>query len=156
MPERRCQGTNRTGDSCRARPLRGSGYCSAHDPQLPAATRFGSPEQAAQAATGVERRAPTVTERMRERVEREAEAILAPYFEALSEGEDVEQRMRAAERLLDRVFGRPKQSAELSGALSIDERALEGEIESELEGLLAARVRNAGLAAADGHADGGR
>ena len=94
-------------------------------------------------------------ELLRERVEAEAEAILAPYFEALARGEGVEQRMRAAERLLDRVFGRPKQSAELSGALSIDERALEGEIESELEGLLAARARNAGLAAANGHHDGG-
>lgn len=92
-------------------------------------------------------------ERLRERVEAEAEAVLAPYFEALAEGEDVEQRMRAADRLLDRVFGRPKQSAELSGALSIDEHRLEAELEAELEALMAARERNAALGSANG--DGG-
>lgn len=151
MPDRRCHATNRAGEPCRAAPLRGSQWCSAHDRQLPAADRFGSPERSAKAATGVERRLPSVTERMRERVEAESEAILAPYFEALAEGGDVEQRMRAAERLLDRVFGRPKQATELSGALSIDERALEGEIEAELEGLLAARARNARLVDANGH-----
>ena len=75
-------------------------------------------------------------ELLRERVEAEAEAILAPYFEALARGEGVEQRMRAAERLLDRVFGRPKRSAELSGSLSIDERRLEAEVEEELAALV--------------------
>ena len=114
MSDRRCHATNRAGDPCAANPLRDGQFCSAHDPHLPAGARFGSSEQAAQAATGVRRRPPSVIELLRERVEAEAEAILAPYFEALAQGEGVEQRMRAAERLLDRVFGRPKQSAELS------------------------------------------
>ena len=118
MSDRRCHATNRAGDPCAANPLRGGQFCSAHDPHLPADARFGSSEQAAQAATGVRRRPPSVIELLRERVEAEAEAILAPYFEALAQGEGVEQRMRAAERLLDRVFGRPKQSAELSGKRS--------------------------------------
>jgi hypothetical protein len=95
-----------------------------------------------------------VIELLRERVEAEAEAILAPYFEALARGEGVEQRMRAAERLLDRVFGRPKQSAELSGTLSIDERRLEAEVEEEFAALVAARERNVALLAA-GNGDGG-
>ena len=90
---------------------------------------------------------------MRERVEAEAEAVLAPYFEALAQGEGVEQRMRAAERLLDRVFGRPKQSAELSGTLSIDEHRLEAEVEEEFAALVAVRERNAALTAGNG--DGG-
>ena len=92
-------------------------------------------------------------ERLRERVEEQAEAILAPYFEALAQGEGVEQRMRAAERLLDRVFGRPKQSAELSGTLSIDEHRLEAEVEEEFAALVAVRERNAALTAGNG--DGG-
>ena len=108
--------------------------------------------QAAEAATGVERRTPSVTEKLRERVEQESDAILAPYFEALAEGQDIEQRMRAAERLLDRVFGRPKQSAELTGTLSLDERTLERELEQELEALMAARQRNE-LAAGSGDGD---
>ena len=152
MSDRRCQGTNRAGDPCRAAPLTGSQWCSAHDPQLPAAARFGSPEQATEAATGVQRRTPSVTEKLRERVEQEADAILAVYFEALAEGQDIEQRMRAAERLLDRVFGRPKQSAELTGTLSLDERTLERELEQELEALMAARQRNE-LAAGSGDGD---
>jgi hypothetical protein len=133
--------------------LRAGQWCSAHDPKLPAAIRFGSSEQAAGAATGVDRRTPSVTEQMRERVEAEAEAVLAPYFEALAQGEGVEQRMRAAERLLDRVFGRPKQSAELSGTLSIDEHRLKAEVEEEFAALVAVRERNAALTAGNG--DGG-
>ena len=112
----RCEGTNRAGDPCRAAPLRDSRWCSAHDPQRPAAIRFGSREQAAEAATGVQRRTPSLTEKLRERVERESDAVLAPHFEALDAGENVELRMRAAERLLDRVFGRPRQAMELAAA----------------------------------------
>ena len=74
--------------------------------------------------------------------------------DAQAQGEGVEQRMRAAERLLDRVFGRPKQSAELSGTLSIDERRLEAEVEEELAALVAARERNVALLAG-GNGDGG-
>lgn len=33
MSDRRCQGINRSGDPCRAAPLRESQWCSAHDPQ---------------------------------------------------------------------------------------------------------------------------
>lgn len=154
---RKCAGTNRAGAPCRANPLRVSDFCSAHDPDRPDDQRFGSRVQATAAATGVQKRVPGVMERMRERVEAEADAILAPYFEALAGGDDgdIEQRMRAAERLLDRCFGKPKQSAELSGALSLDERALEAELESELEALVAARARNATLAAANGNGSNG-
>ncbi|MBA3509956.1 MAG: hypothetical protein H0T19_07685, partial [Thermoleophilaceae bacterium] len=65
------------------------------------------------------------------RVEAEAEAILAPYFEALAQGEGVEQRMRAAERLLDRVFGRPKQSTQPGGRAT--GRAATYDLSSELD-----------------------
>ncbi|MGI8594839.1 MAG: hypothetical protein ACR2ML_10825 [Solirubrobacteraceae bacterium] len=62
----------------------------------------------------MQRRTPSVTEQMRERVERESDAILAPFFEALDAGADVELRMRAASALLDRVHGRPRQAMELA------------------------------------------
>jgi len=114
VSDRRCQGTNRAGDPCGAAPLTGSRWCSAHDPQRPAATRFGSREQAAEAATGVQRRTPSLTEKLRERVEQESDRIIDPYFEALDAGESAELRMRAATALLDRVFGRPRQALELA------------------------------------------
>ena len=131
MSDRHCEATNRAGQPCRAAPLRDGQWCSAHEPKLPAAIRFGSSEQAAGAATGVDRRNPSVTERMRERVEAEAEAILAPYFEALAAEEDLEQRMRAAERLLDRVYGRPKQSTQPGGRAT--GRAATYDLSSELD-----------------------
>ena len=139
MSDRHCEGTNRAGQPCRAAPLRDGQWCSAHEPKLPAAIRFGSSEQAAGAATGVDRRTPSVTEQMRERVEAEAEAILAPYFEALAEGQDIEQRMRAAERLLDRVFGRPKQSTQLGGRATgrTETYDLSSELDRALEEMLA-------------------
>ena len=57
----------------------------------------------------MQRRTPSLTEKLRDRVERESDAILAPFFEALDAGESAELRMRAASALLDRVFGRPRQ-----------------------------------------------
>jgi len=56
----------------------------------------------------VQRRTPSLTEKLRERVEQEADRVIDPYFEALDAGENAELRMRAAERLLDRCFGRPR------------------------------------------------
>ena len=142
MRDRHCEGTNRAGQPCRAAPLRDGQWCSAHEPKLPAAIRFGSSEQAAGAATGVDRRTPSVTEQMRERVEAEAEAILAPYFEALAEGQDIEQRMRAAERLLDRVFGRPKQSTQPGGRATgrTETYDLSSELDRALEEMLAGDI----------------
>ena len=143
--ERRCcQATNRSYQPCRAAPLTGSNDCRAHDPQLPADTRFGSSEQATQAAVGVERRTPGVMELMRKQVEARAEEVLAPYSEALREGDNLEQRMKAADRLLDRVFGRPRQSTELQGSLSADERRLESDIDAEIDALLEARAQRRG------------
>lgn len=148
MSARRCQSTNRAGDPCRAAPLTGSRWCSAHDPQRPAPIRFGSPEQATEAATGVERRTPSVTDKMRERVEAESEKVLAPYFAALDAGEDVEQRMRAAERLLDRSFGRPRQATE-PAAEREQETQLAEQTVATLAGVLVDFARRLGHSPAD-------
>ena len=60
---------------------------------------------------------------MRERVEAEAEAILAPYFEALAAGEDLEQRMRAATYPRG-TFGRGRGGERLAGKASSSIRFL--------------------------------
>jgi hypothetical protein len=46
---RRCTGTTRAGEPCRAAPLKGCDHCSAHDPLSPAETRSGSVQQASRA-----------------------------------------------------------------------------------------------------------
>jgi hypothetical protein len=73
---------------------------------------------------------PRVVDVMRERVEAEIEKIIAPYFEAIEEAvvcatyegevipstvKDLGARIQAAERLLDRVYGKPKQLTEIAG-----------------------------------------
>jgi hypothetical protein len=130
--KRRCRGTTRKGKPCRAAALKGKKHCRAHDPSLPDDARFGSPQQAAAAGRigGPATRKPRVIERMRERVEEDIEKIIAPYFEAIehaivtathegqvipSEVADLGARIKAAEALLDRVYGKPRQVTELSG-----------------------------------------
>lgn len=75
---------------------------------------------------------PSAIEVLRHKVEQEygIDAVLKPYFEALTkanlfatyQGEvnvsphpDVGARIEAAEKLLDRVYGKPKQTTEVSG-----------------------------------------
>jgi hypothetical protein len=72
--------------------------------------------QEARRRGGYGKRKPRLNELIRERVEHESEAILGAYVDALhDENADHETRMRAAERLLDRAYGRPRQGVELSG-----------------------------------------
>jgi hypothetical protein len=72
--------------------------------------------QEARRRGGYGKRKPRLGDTLRERVEDECEAIISAYVSALhDESADHETRMRAAERLLDRVYGRPKQGVELSG-----------------------------------------
>jgi hypothetical protein len=74
---------------------------------------------------------PRVSEVLRERVEDEADAVLAVYFDALGAekavtvgyGEDAVTelvpdyylRLRAADALLDRAYGKPRQVQEITG-----------------------------------------
>ena len=119
MAKRRCKGTTKKGKRCKAPPLTGGDYCLAHsDEETRELAGFGGPQE------GAGRPAlPAPHERMRERIEQEIEAIIAPYFEAitdavlhtthegevvLSEHPDLGARMAAAERLLDRVYGKPR------------------------------------------------
>jgi hypothetical protein len=72
--------------------------------------------QTARQRGGLNKAKPRLGDVLRERVEAEADAIIGAYVAALHDDEaDHETRMRAADRLLDRVYGRPRQGVELSG-----------------------------------------
>lgn len=151
MPPRSCKGTSkRTGKQCKAAPMKDSDYCSAHNTNLPDSARFGSLEQAREAAQLAGRPPkPKPSEIARELVEEHVEVTLRPHFNALgyeivldengahlqekpnggvklygeskdgyinvSEHDDLGAMIGAAEKLLDRVYGRPKQVSEVSG-----------------------------------------
>lgn len=124
--KRRCTGKTKKGARCRANPLHGRKTCIAHsDKETQNSVGFGGPQEGSGRP-----RAPRVIEEMRRRVEEEVDDILAPYFDALRgavlhaayEGEvfvsdhpDVAARIAAAEKLLDRVYGRPRQVTEVTG-----------------------------------------
>jgi hypothetical protein len=99
------------GSPCAAPVLGGDGrFCIAHDPARREAMR------AARRRGGLNKAKPRLGDVLRDRVEAEAEAIIGAYVTALhDEDADHETRMRAADRLLDRVYGRPRQGVELSG-----------------------------------------
>jgi hypothetical protein len=63
----------------------------------------------------------------RERIEAEFDEWLRPYYEARDSG-DQALAMRAADSILDRVYGRAKQSSEISapegGPLTVEQLAV--------------------------------
>lgn len=154
MAKRKCKGKTKAGKPCRAVPLKkgtelegvkvSGKWCRQHDQDLPDSARIGG----AQPGAGRPRN-PRVVDVMRERVESEIEAILKPYFDTLkeatevakyegvvytSEVPDLRARVEAAEKLLDRVYGKPTQVAEISapggapllGELFADDKVREG------------------------------
>lgn len=141
MAERKCQGKTKAGKACKAAPLKPGtvidgvevfgDHCRAHDPDLPSSTRFGSTEHAQKfGPLGGRPRAPRVIDILRERAEERAEEILEVYFGALDaskpiavgSGQDMmveyepdhATRLRAAEAIHDRSYGKPRQ--EITGA----------------------------------------
>ncbi|MBN8867503.1 MAG: hypothetical protein J0H98_08110 [Solirubrobacterales bacterium] len=138
----KCAGTKKNGDPCGAWALKPGtviegvevfgDHCRAHDPDLPDSARFGSKEQATDAGNqGGRPRQPRVVDILREKAEEHANLITAAYFDALDatrpimvgSGENafVEEipdhliRLKAAEALNDRAYGKPKQISEITG-----------------------------------------
>jgi hypothetical protein len=141
--KRQCKGTNKRGEPCGANPLKTSDYCLAHSEVARASVGFGGSRAG---AMGGRPPVPKPTEVARQLVEAHVAAILRPHFKALglmlnddltmtpldngalvfgeskdgdiviSAVEDLGAQIAAAEKLLDRVYGRPKQSTELTGA----------------------------------------
>jgi hypothetical protein len=125
MP-RKCKGTTVKGQPCKRVPRKDEDYCDAHNSELPAELRFGSPQQARAAATGVKRKYPRLRETVEQKIEEKAERIVQAGIEALDatrlsiseDGEvhvhpDYGVRLRAHDTLLSRALGKPGQSMEI-------------------------------------------
>lgn len=157
MP-RSCKSTNRRGEPCKAAPMKDSDYCSTHNTDLPAETRFGSPQQAREAATGVQRRYPRLREVMAQKIEASADRILDAQLEALNaergivvgDGDDAVlelvpdylTRLRAGDTLLSRALGKPGQSLDITSENRNITLTLDGtdpETRSALHGYLRSR-----------------
>lgn len=112
--KRYCEATSKkTGERCKAFAMHGSTMCAGH-----AGKGFGAdPSQAARKSAEVrsgqaEVRRKRLRDALADAVEGELhEAIVAAYRTALVSGEAGE-RLRAAEALLSRVYGKPKETVE--------------------------------------------
>jgi hypothetical protein len=129
---RACRGTTKAGKGCKAHPLHGTDFCMAHaDEETRASVGFGGPENGAKG--GKAKRVPRLTEILRERVEAEADTLLGNLLELALRGEravvvgngptahveivdDPELRLKATREVYDRLEGRPRQVAEITGS----------------------------------------
>lgn len=123
---RRCTAKTKAGKRCRAAPRHDTGYCNAHSPkETQESAGFGGSQEGAGRP-----RLPRPHELMRERIEEDLERILRPYFDAIdnavvtsvsmgevtvSDVKDLGARIAAAEKLLDRVYGKSRQAVEHTG-----------------------------------------
>jgi hypothetical protein len=144
--DRRCTAQTRSGDPCKASPLRDQNVCLAH---ADAKTRESTGFVAVNGKAGRPRN-PRPAEVARRLIEENVLAIQRPYWRTLgydveltddgprlvelvdggaklhgtskdgnvkvSSHDDLGAHMAAAEKLQDRVYGRPKQATELTGA----------------------------------------
>lgn len=125
--KRKCQGTTKAGNACKSPPLKDHDFCLAH---APADVREKAGFIAANGKGG-RKPNPTPLGTLRDRVEGEIDKWLAPYEEGLQAVQavvvgngptatlevvpDYKTRMRASDAVLDRIYGRPKQTTELTG-----------------------------------------
>lgn len=126
--KRRCTAKTKAGKPCKANPRGDTGLCNAHSPkEVQESSGFGGAQEGAGRP-----RLPRPHEMMRERIEADIDAVLAPLFDGLEasagivirigDGQDVletvpdhKTRMMASRELLDRVYGKAKQSIEHKG-----------------------------------------
>jgi hypothetical protein len=123
-----CRATTRAGTPCKAKPLKGHAFCLAHADEK---TRESVGFVADNGKAG-RKPNPKPIDILREKVEGEIEKWLKPYEEALeatsgivvgngasaelAEVPDYRTRLSAAGAVLDRLYCRPKQATELTGA----------------------------------------
>lgn len=165
----KCAGTNRKGNPCGVPALKGDDYCRAHSPNIPDSFRFGTPEQAAIAGSAPKPHKlgarEALNEAFLEAAREHRDAIIAAYIDGLHAEKtvvvgngptahtesvpDPPTRVVSAEKLTDRVVGKPRQSVEHSGPDG-------GPIQTDLDlsGLSAQELR-ALRALLDKAADGG-
>jgi hypothetical protein len=142
---RGCHGTTKTGKPCGASPLKGTTRCGAHPEDPASARFGSPAQASRAGKLGGRPPLPRPTEVARKLIEENVTAILRPHFLAIgielhadgtttrleggatmfgeskegeivaSQYEDLGAQIQAAEKLLDRVYGRPKQQTELVG-----------------------------------------
>ena len=94
---------------------------------------------------------------MREKVEAEIDKVIAPYFDAVEnammhatyEGDvivsphpDLGARINAAEKLLDRVYGKPRQTIEHAGPLDGSAIPVEFKLDDQAREAIAGALRS--------------
>ncbi len=125
---RRCAATNKKGEPCRSPVVTASGLCRVHDPAQAEAV-------AQMQQRGGRRKAETYQAALEAFMERNREKIITVYREALrankiaidqrtAEAVDTQQpdhvvRLQAAERIQDRVYGKPTARTEFTGKLEL-------------------------------------
>lgn len=116
--KRKCSGTTKAGKPCQAPPLKDRDVCLVHsDPETRKKAQFLPGGN----GKGGRPRKPKAVEVLRERLEGEAEALMTVFFDAAkaidrSGDPDHQIRLKAVEALLDRAYGKPGQSFEVTGA----------------------------------------
>ena len=127
MAKRQCKGKTKKGTPCKAAPLKDSDFCLAHaDEETRESTGFGGSQPGAGRP-----RQPRAIEVIRERIEQDIEQVVGPLFEALEAergvvvgaGEnatlemvaDWSVRLSAIRELLDRGYGKPRQTIAHTG-----------------------------------------
>ena len=113
-PNPTCKGRTRAGSACRSTVLRADGYCGVHSPS----TTFDPVETGRQGGkrSGEVRRdqAKSVRDRLRDKVEANAETVWAAFFDGLTAtttdgSPDFRARFHAASSLLAEAYGKPIQ-----------------------------------------------
>lgn len=144
-PKRRCTGTNKAGKPCGATPLRDQDWCNTHAPELPESARFAGGAKPGAGRPRVPGPTEVARQLIEENVGAILSPFFnALGYDVIDTGDglklepvpaggaklygtdkgevivsshdDLEAMQRAAERLLDRGFGKPRQSLEHTGA----------------------------------------
>lgn len=127
MAERRCKATTKDGQPCKAAPLRDGDFCLAHaDEETRESTGF-----VAANGKGGRPKNPRVIDVLRERLEERIDDVIGPLFDALEADRgiavgngpsarveymtDHATRIAAVRELLDRVYGKPRSTTEITG-----------------------------------------
>jgi hypothetical protein len=153
--KRECEGTTVAGKPCGANPLKPGTviagisvtgrWCRQHDEDLPASARIGGPQPGSGRP-----RTPRAVDVLKERIEASIDEVIKPLWDALNAERavvvgngpsatmemvpDYPTRIAAVRELLDRGYGRPRQSSEVT-VITEDmlDRTLQ-ELEAQLAG----------------------
>lgn len=105
-----CKATTKKGDPCKNAAIDGKGVCIAHlSSEDKQALGFGGAQE-----KGGREKKPRLIDVLRAEVEARMDEVTAPFWEGLH-SDDMDTRQKSAKELLDRSYGKPTQSTEISG-----------------------------------------